>query len=66
MSASLAPAGYFVLLGSSLRQSEKGAVIGEQNPKQLAALSAAEQAGYFTPPWVIARLAWLKGVYERR
>ena len=40
--------------------------IGEQNPKQLSALSAAEQARYHTPPWVIERLGWLNGVYEGR
>jgi 2-oxo-4-hydroxy-4-carboxy--5-ureidoimidazoline (OHCU) decarboxylase len=40
--------------------------IGEQNPKQLSALSAAEQARYATPQWVIERLGWLNGVYERR
>jgi len=40
--------------------------IGEQNPKQLSALSASEQTRYFTPPWVIDRLGWLNGTYERR
>lgn len=40
--------------------------IGEQNPKQLSALSASEQARHFTPPWVIERLGWLNGVYEER
>lgn len=40
--------------------------IGEQNPKQLSALSAAEQARYSTPAWVIERLGWLNEVYERR
>jgi len=40
--------------------------IGEQNPKQLSALSMSEQARYFTPPWVIERLGWLNGVYEGR
>jgi len=40
--------------------------IGEQNPKQLSALSASEQTKYFTPPWVIERLGWLNGVYERK
>ena len=40
--------------------------IGEQNPNQLSALSASEQARYFTPPWVIDRLGWLNGVYEER
>jgi 2-oxo-4-hydroxy-4-carboxy--5-ureidoimidazoline (OHCU) decarboxylase len=40
--------------------------IGEQNPTQLSALSAAEQARYSTPPWVIERLGWLNGVYEGR
>ena len=40
--------------------------IGEQNPKQLSALSASEQARYYTPPWVIERLGWLNGVYEGR
>ena len=40
--------------------------IGEQNPKQLSALSASEQARYFTPLWVIERLGWLNGVYEGR
>jgi len=40
--------------------------IGEQNPKQLSALSASEQARFFTPPWVIERLGWLNGVYEGR
>ena len=40
--------------------------IGEQNPNQLSALSASEQARYHTPPWVIERLGWLNGVYERR
>jgi 2-oxo-4-hydroxy-4-carboxy--5-ureidoimidazoline (OHCU) decarboxylase len=38
--------------------------IGEQNPEQLSALSASEQARYFTPQWVIERLRWLNGVYE--
>src|ERR1700753_3954034 len=33
--------------------------IGEQNPNQLSALSASEQARYHTPPWVIERLGWL-------
>ena len=40
--------------------------IGEQNPKQLSALSASEQARHYTPPWVIERLGWLNGVYEGR
>ena len=40
--------------------------IGEQNPSQLSALSASEQARYHTPPWVIERLGWLNGVYEGR
>jgi 2-oxo-4-hydroxy-4-carboxy--5-ureidoimidazoline (OHCU) decarboxylase len=40
--------------------------IGEQNPTQLSALSASEQARYSTPPWVIERLGWLNGVYEGR
>ena len=40
--------------------------IGEQNPKQLSALSASEQARYYTPPWVIERLGWLNGEYEGR
>ena len=40
--------------------------IGEQNPKQLSALSASEQTRYYTPPWVIERLGWLNGVYESR
>jgi len=40
--------------------------IGEQNPNQLSALSALEQARYATPPWVIERLGWLNGVYEGR
>ncbi|KAF9645614.1 hypothetical protein BDM02DRAFT_3172918 [Thelephora ganbajun] len=40
--------------------------IGEQNPSQLSALSASEQARYFTPPWVIERLGWLNVVYEKR
>jgi len=40
--------------------------IGEQNPGQLTALSIEEQARYFTPAWVIKRLAWLNGVYEGR
>lgn len=38
--------------------------IGEQNPKQLSALSESEQAKYFTPSWVIERLGWLNEVYE--
>jgi len=40
--------------------------IGEQDPERLSALSAAEQARFFTPSWVIERLGWLNGVYERR
>ena len=40
--------------------------IGEQNPAQLSALSAAEQERYYTPKWVIERLGWLNAVYERR
>ena len=40
--------------------------IGEQNPAQLSALSAAEQTRYHTPRWVIERLGWLNGVYEGR
>lgn len=40
--------------------------IGEQNPERLSALSALEQARYYTPPWVIERLGWLNGVYEGR
>jgi len=40
--------------------------IGEQNPNQLSALSASEQARHSTPPWVIERLGWLNGVYEGR
>jgi len=40
--------------------------IGEQNPKQLSALSESEQTRYFTPPWVIERLYWLNLVYEGR
>ena len=40
--------------------------IGEQDPGQLSALSAEEQARYSTPAWVIERLGWLNGVYEGR
>jgi len=38
--------------------------IGEQNAGRLSALSAEEQARYFTPRWVIERLGWLNEAYE--